>query len=252
MSDPGTGENQPMSEAEIVNGMVSSRTEGAASDARARADISGDPEVTMSDQEKIGVISSLLESVPGVEVSKEQRDAVATTIVELGDRDTIDQTEADHFAEELSAYNRSQAEQIVNNTNLTDDSKQKIISSENFPEMMSDEDRARTEEEDQPTDAERADKSGALTKLENTTNQVTQQTLAAIDANGDLTDAEKATLRTKAHNLGAKITDFFAEGEPARDYARKGGKILYYALLTAVIILLLEMNIIYKAAGRKK
>jgi len=68
----------------------------------------------------------------------------------------------------------------------------------------------------------------------------------------DLPEEEKKKYLKKIGNLRLKLTDYFAEGEPGRKYARKGGKILYFALLTAVIILLLEMNIIYKAAGRKK
>jgi len=58
-------------------------------------------------------------------------------------------------------------------------------------------------------------------------------------------------LQRKMRNLSLKVKDFFAEGEPGRKYAKKGGKLLYFAILTAIVLLLLEMNIIYKATSNR-
>jgi len=57
----------------------------------------------------------------------------------------------------------------------------------------------------------------------------------------------------KIAKLSMKVTDLFAEGEPGRELAGKGGKLLYFALLTAFVLLIMEMNLIYKmAASRRK
>src|SRR5579863_7844944 len=102
MSEDANGEIQPQSEADIVNDVIASGTETAANEAVSRADIEGAPDVTISDEEKKDVISSLLEGIPGAEATQEQRDAVASVIVDLEERDTIEQVEADHFAQQLS------------------------------------------------------------------------------------------------------------------------------------------------------
>jgi hypothetical protein len=61
-------------------------------------------------------------------------------------------------------------------------------------------------------------------------------------------EAHKANLAS----LSRRFTGYFAEGEPGRKYARIGGKIVYFALLAAFIALLLEMNLINKAAGKRR
>jgi hypothetical protein len=87
------------------------------------------------------------------------------------------------------------------------------------------------------------------------TSEMANESETALAANNDLTPEEKAKItedigkaRGKLTMLGAKLQDFFAEGEPGRKAARRGAKILYYALLTAFILLVIEMNIINKAA----
>ena len=57
--------------------------------------------------------------------------------------------------------------------------------------------------------------------------------------------------KVKIAALSRRFKGYFAEGEPGRKYARIGGKIVYFALLAAFIALLLEMNIINKAAGNR-
>lgn len=58
-------------------------------------------------------------------------------------------------------------------------------------------------------------------------------------------------LQRKIRNFSTMFSDFFAEGEPGREYARKGKKWLYYLLVTAIVLLLMECNLIYKAAAGK-
>jgi len=60
-------------------------------------------------------------------------------------------------------------------------------------------------------------------------------------------------MQRKLRNFSTMFGGFFAEGEPGREYARKGKKWLYYLLVTTIVLLLMECNLIYKAAaGRKK
>jgi len=115
---------------------------------------------------------------------------------------------------------------------------------------------SQTEDEDNDTEEVTREKKAEL-------NETGQDMKANLDMANAKLEAEKAAnpekaeeinvMKRKINNLSLKISDFFAEGEPGRKYARLGGKILYIALMTAFIALLLEMNIIYKASrsGRR-
>jgi hypothetical protein len=134
---------------------------------------------------------------------------------------------------------KEEASVIIQMSSLEDDDKDaKIQEIENRLGSLSDFDGDPDDVESTPDE-----KSQRRTALE----EAQRQALAEIE---DLPEEEKIKYRKKMSNLGKKLTDYFAEGEPGRKYARKGGRILYFALLTAVILLLLEMNIINKAASR--
>jgi hypothetical protein len=113
---------------------------------------------------------------------------------------------------------------------------------------------------------------GELSKVDETEEayqaRIRSETLVAADerlaeADGDLTDelnnlstppteARKEEIiqhQKKINILKRRITGYFAEGEKGRKYARIGGKVIYFSLLSAFILVLLEMNMINKAAA---
>jgi hypothetical protein len=74
-------------------------------------------------------------------------------------------------------------------------------------------------------------------------------------ANEQLDPEERAKLKryhNKVGGLKARFDDLFAEGTKGRKIAQRGGKMIYYAMLAAIVLLLLEMNIIYKASKQNR
>lgn len=77
-------------------------------------------------------------------------------------------------------------------------------------------------------------------RLTDTTNPPNQEELAKLNR-----------YQKKLGGLQEMYLRLFAEGQAGRKIAQKGGKFLYWALLTAIFLVLFEMNLIYKASKHK-
>lgn len=55
--------------------------------------------------------------------------------------------------------------------------------------------------------------------------------------------------KDKIHELRKKMDEFFHPEDPLKAWTTRGGKVIYYALLTAFIFIVIEMNLFNKMAG---
>jgi len=245
----------------------------AKSGGEARADrMEENPEVqaVADDQLQHDVLEASKRLVPGMEDT--QREGHALIILDSYNKLTgetaptqDEEAELRRFAEHIEGigFRRGDEENVDANIlrafpNLTPEQREKIIAK--LPEI-SDQDRvergAVSEEEKNRMEAQANAMGQIIESTGNAANEAINGALQELPEEGGTPEQEERRAQLVAHQgranaLLGKFTDLFAEGEPGREWARRGGKTLYWTLMIAFILIIAELNMINKMAGQRK
>lgn len=168
------------------------------------------------------------------------------TVIELLRKETLDNDDEQQLVTALSGNTKDEARIILDTSNHPEETKDKIISQ--LPE-------SRETEEKEPSNAEEEQRRANLEVSQeflNESESKIEEEIAKKDASHDdkhIRRFERTSKKIK--ELQEKMDEFLHPEDPLKTWSKRGGLVFYYALLTAFILILIEMNLIHKTAAKK-
>lgn len=266
---PGGAEHQPSPEEMEAFAAAMAASEQAKAAGEAREDRMEDPENEkfLDEQAKEDLISSTKLLIPESELNDQEREARVSKLTDLYESEEVN---IDQFAQELVGLGfrreaEGDTEPFLDGTllrffpNLTEEQRNAI--KEKLPRITEQEKRDRANISDREADMMAATATHLGQKAEATGEKVNATIQAELDKlppEGTGTPEQEAIRKELKNSQGrvnrliSRVTDFFGPETPGRNWARKIGKTLYFSLLALALVIILEMNLINKAAARKR
>lgn len=255
MDGPGTGDFPPMGEQPPQNQEEAMRAifEQMAM-AQERTDRgTEDNDTTIGEEDKKIIVDAYKHLISEPDLDDAKKEQIVSTHVDiwndLKDKSELTPEQASDIAGKLASIGIRQDHEtdIIFDfyPNLTPEARQAI--KEKLP-PMNEEEKAKKERGEEELSEEDTNKIDAMRKQAEERAQAVMQEINE----SDLSDEEKAEKIRSVQGLLGRIKDFFGPETRARTISRRVGKTVWFSFLALCLIVILEMNLINKAAGRKR
>lgn len=179
---------------------------------------------------------------------EDEKNNNAALIELIRDNETLDDDVRQQVITALGRKTKEEARTELNFFNLSEEEKNKIISQLPESRDTEDEEPSTTQKEQMQANIEASQEvlNESVSKMEE------EIAKAKKDASHDDKHIKKfERTREKIKELQEKMDEFLHPEDPLKAWSRRGGMVFYYTLLTAFMLVILEMHLLHQAAGKK-